>query len=161
MEGISLMLTMEERLARKIILLARRILARRTAEIRALGLTGPQADALLFFWRGEGESVADLSRALGVSHQNMRGVIARLEEKGLLAAVASEKDGRSKTILVTEAGQALGAQMNVNGLHAVDALLAGMRAEEGDAFYAMISKALDNLEAAPPLLPSEREEGDA
>lgn len=152
------MLTMEQLLARKIILLARCILARRNAEIQALGLTGPQADALLFFLRGEGETVADLSRALGVSHQNTRGVIARLEEKGLLTAMASEKDGRSKTILVTDAGQALGAQMNANGLHAVDALLGGMRPEEGEAFYAMISQALENLEAAPPARSGEKEE---
>ena len=65
MEGVLLMLKMEERLARKIILLARRILARRTAEIRALGLTGPQADALLFFCAGRA-SPSPISAALSV-----------------------------------------------------------------------------------------------
>ena len=134
-------------LAREILKLANRIISRRNADTRSLGLTAAQADSLVYLARRSGKTVSDLKDYLGVTHQTARGIAARMAEKGLITLSVSREDGRYKTISVTDEGRALFRKMEQNGTHLGDRLLRGMGTAERAQFLTLLSRALDNLDA--------------
>ena len=138
---------LEYTVARKIIRMGNMIVARRNQQIRELGLTAEQADALLFFRKSEGKSAVDLKRHLGISHQAARGIIERLAEKNLLILTVSEEDARYKKVFLTEDGKNLCRKMIKNGTHTGSRLLYGLSGEEKQAFCSTIDLVLKNMGA--------------
>ena len=135
---------MEYAVSRKIIQLGNQIVARRNRQIRELGLTTEQADALFFFQKYPGWSAVDLKKHLGISHQAARGIVERLAGKGFLELRVSEEDARYKKVFLTEKGETVCEKMKRNGSHTGSRLLKGMTEEERKAFCAMIDLALKN-----------------
>ena len=136
----------EYELARLILRLSNQIVQNRDRHVRALGLTTAQADSLQFFLAHPDAAILDLKHHLGVTHQTARGIVQRMEEKGLLQARRSQEDGRYQCIRATEKGEALGRQMIRNGTRTGSRLLHNMNQEQQDTFYALLQAALNNVE---------------
>jgi DNA-binding MarR family transcriptional regulator len=60
--------------------------------------------------RGDGETPTRLARAFQVSKPSMTATIARLSAKGCVRTVADADDGRSRRVLLTDAGRAAHAE---------------------------------------------------
>lgn len=70
-------------LSRKIQKLSNTITQRRNRDLKKLGLTAEQADALLFFHAHPESAAADLKTHLSVTHQAARAIVERMVNKGL------------------------------------------------------------------------------
>jgi DNA-binding MarR family transcriptional regulator len=63
------------------------------------GLTGPQRSVMQAVVHGNGMSLKDLSRSLGLAHSTVSGIVDRLVKKGLLARQSDKKDRRLSLIV--------------------------------------------------------------
>ena len=135
----------EYRTARLILRLSNQIIRNRDNHVKELGLTTEQADSLQFFLSRERSVIMDLKNYLGVSHQTARGIVQRMEGKGLIRLQKSETDGRFQ---VTEKGKSLGRQLRINGIRTGNKLLKNMEPEEQEEFYHLLEVALKNAERA-------------
>ena len=88
----------EYTLARLILRLANRIVKNRDRHVKELGLTTEQADSLLFFLDRKDAVINDLKDHLGVTHQTARGIVQRMESKGLVQTRKSKEDGRYQVV---------------------------------------------------------------
>ena len=79
-------------LSRKIQQLSNTITQRRNRDLKKLGLTADQADALLFFHAHPESAAADLKTHLGITHQAARAIVERMVNKGLLITHVSSHD---------------------------------------------------------------------
>lgn len=134
-------------LPRKIQQLSHRIVQRRNRDLKALGLTAEQADALLFFYDHRDSSAADLRNHLGITHQAARAIVERMVTKGLLTTRVSPHDARYKTVALTEQGEELYDMMQHNCTNFGDRLLEHICAPDREKLFAMISQALENMES--------------
>lgn len=75
--------------------------------VHALDLTLPQFDVIITLGNTKGMSHKTLGEKTLITKGTLTGVISRLEDKGLVQRVPSEKDGRSQLVRLTEAGNAL------------------------------------------------------
>ena len=139
---------MEYLFARRILALANSITKSRNADIRALGLTSTQADALHFFVREPDRSAVDLKEHLHISHQAARSLIERMTDKGLLQSVPSGTDARYKLVSATDKGLTVHGQMLHNGAHAGSYLLRGMSRQQRAQLLILLELAQQNLEEA-------------
>ena len=140
--------TREYALARLILRLSNQIVLSRNRHVRELGLTAEQADSLQFFLAHPDAVILDLQHHLGVTHQTARGIVRRMEDKGLVRTQRSQTDGRRQCVRATEQGEAVGRQLIRNGTRTGSRLLHNMSAEEQDTFCALLRLALDNVERA-------------
>ncbi len=66
-------------------------------------LTGPQRSVMQMVFRSGGMSLTQLSRAVGLSHSTVSGIVDRLVIRGMLARQVNRTDRRFSRIVVTEA----------------------------------------------------------
>ena len=133
--------------ARAVVRLSNRISTRRNADIKEMGLTAAQADALVYFAGHEGNSVTDLKSDMGVTHQTASGIVDRMIKKDLLATRVSEEDARCRMVFLTEQGKQLYACFLVNGSRVGDRMLDGLNETQQREFFALLTHAVNNLEA--------------
>lgn len=136
----------EYELARQVLTLANQILKSRNQHLKELNITAEQADSLKFFYFDADRNISDLKEYLHISHQTARGIVKRLEEKGLLRLAVSESDGRCKKVSLTEQGIQIAERLQQNGTHTGYQLLSGMTQTEQEAFAVLIAKALENIQ---------------
>ena len=74
---------------------------------RAHGITGPQLMVLREADRSGEVAVGTLARRVSLSHATVTGILDRLEKRGLVARVASDKDRRKRVVQVTREGKIL------------------------------------------------------
>jgi MarR family transcriptional regulator, organic hydroperoxide resistance regulator len=94
----------------RFIRLNRRVTAAMAGELRGLGLSIPQFDALSTLTEGEGMTQQDLAARLYVTKGNVSGLIDRLVEAGLVERRAIPGDRRSHALFLTGAGTDLAAR---------------------------------------------------
>jgi len=75
--------------------------------VQKLDLTLPQFDIIITLGNTSGMPYKKLGEKTLITKGTLTGVISRLEEKGLVQRVASETDGRSQIVRLTEGGNAL------------------------------------------------------
>ena len=75
--------------------------------LSALDLTYTQYIALMVLWQEDGSSVKALSEKLFLDSGTLTPLLKSMEQKGLVTRRRSEKDERSVTVRLTEAGWAL------------------------------------------------------
>ena len=136
----------EYELARQVLTLANQILKSRNKHLKELNITAEQADSLTFFYFNADKSISDLKEYLRISHQSARGIVKRLEEKGVVKLSVSESDGRYKTVSLTEKGAHIVECLKQNGTHTGYKLLSGMTKTEQEQFSVLIASALKNME---------------
>ena len=132
-------------LGRLILKLANTIIKNRNRHLDALGLTTSQADSLQYFLANSESTVTDLKDYLEITHQTARGLVQRIEEKGLVSLMPSAVDGRCRVVLPTESGKELGVKMAHNRERTVLRLLSGMTEEEQETFYRLLRRAYENI----------------
>lgn len=132
--------------ARLILRMANQIVKNRNLHVKALGLTTEQADSLLFFLSHENAVINDLKDYLCVTHQTARGIVQRMEGKGV---VKSPTDGRYQVVSLSEKGRKMGAILLENGIQTGSRLLHGMTPEQEDLFLQLMQLALENVENHP------------
>lgn len=132
-------------LSRKIQQLSNTITQQRNRDLKKLGLTADQADALLFFHAHPESAAADLKNHLGITHQAARAIVERMVNKSLLTTRISPHDARYKTVTLTAQGEELYETMQRNCTDFGDVLLDHISAADRDTLLALITQTLDNL----------------
>lgn len=132
--------------ARLILRLSNQIVKNRDRHVRELDLTTEQADSLQFFLTHENAVIMDLKNYLGVTHQTARGIVKRMETKGLIQTRKSETDARYQCVVVTEQGKKTGQILIKNGIQTGSKLLHGMSSDQQKLFYKLLNSALENVE---------------
>lgn len=132
-------------LSRRIQQLSNTITQRRNRDLKKLGLTADQADALLFFHAHPESAAADLKTHLGITHQAARAIVERMVNKGLLVTRVSSHDARYKVVTLTAQGEELHETMQRNCTDFGDVLLDHISAEDRDTLLKLITQTLDNL----------------
>ena len=77
------------------------------SHVNKLDLTLPQFDIIITLGGTPGMPYKKLGEKTLITKGTLTGVISRLESKGLVQRIASDKDGRSQIIRLTEAGDEL------------------------------------------------------
>ena len=132
-------------LSRKIQQLSNTITQRRNRDLKKLGLTADQADALLFFHAHPESAAADLKTHLGVTHQAARAIVERMVNKDLLITRVSPHDARYKVVTLTAQGEELHETMQRNCTNFGDVLLDHISADDRETLLKLITQTLDNL----------------
>ena len=132
-------------LARKILQLANQIIRNRNEDLKGLGLTAEQADALRFFQGSSNRSAVDLKEHLGISHQAARAIVERMD---LLMTKISQTDARYKEVSLTEKGMELFEIMQSNCAHTGNQLLSNIGDRDRERFLFLVTQAIDNLKKA-------------
>lgn len=103
-------------------------------EVRGLGLTPMQAQALLWirYTKPFLASVGRLAQALGVTHVTAIGIIDALEREGLVTRETSRKDRRVTLLRLTDLGTEVAQRLERFG-HTLEEALAGLSAHDLEA----------------------------
>jgi MarR family transcriptional regulator, organic hydroperoxide resistance regulator len=118
-----------------------RVLDRLAGDLRGLGLTAAEVNALARLRPGEPVPVADLLAATGQRPSTLTGVIDRLEGRGLLARAVNTRDRRSFVLELTPAGEAAAREVQA----AFAALEARVRERVGADALAGFARVLEEL----------------
>lgn len=132
-------------IGRKILNIGNRLQCQRNKDVEVYGITGSQADALLYFDGNDNMTVTDLKTHLQISHQAARKIVEQLKAKGYLYTVISPADARSHVVLFTEEGRAFCEELKRDGNIVGAKLLQGFSPAEKEIFIQLIKKMEDNL----------------
>lgn len=135
----------ESTLARKILQLSNQIIRNRNEDLRGLGITAEQADALLFLQGSSHRSAVSLKEHFGITHQAASAIIERMAAKGLLRTEISQSDARYREVILTEKGMEVLYAMQKNCTHTGNQMLSRMEAGDKEKFDVLVSMALENL----------------
>lgn len=91
-------------------------------------------------------SMKDLERYFGIAQPTVAGIIARLEQKGLVQAITDPADKRMKRVHLTPAGKACCAEAAIRMEDAEETLLKGFTPQERAQFNALLIRAFHNLD---------------
>ena len=115
--------------------------------LRPQDLTIVQLDTLLELERApEGQrSLKELEQILHVAQSTAAGIIARLEQKGLVEGFGDAEDRRIKRVRITPAGlECIRTALHFRA-EADEKLLSGLTETERDIFYTLLKKVWDSL----------------
>lgn len=120
-------------------------------------LTPVQYAALKAVQKYPGIDQASLAGAIAYDRTTLGGVVARLEEKGLIVRAASAQDRRVRRLSLTPAGEALIAELDPLVQRTQGLMLTGLDAAERTVFLKLLSKAAEagNDLSRAPLRPYE------
>lgn len=135
----------EFRIERSMLRVGTFLAAKRNTHLRQLGLTASQSEALLFLQENPDISITCLKNHLNISHQATRILVERLKEKGLVATRQDEADSRSRLIVLTEQGNAVFAQLMLEGQSVGVHLLKSLSSEEMAQLDELLHKISESL----------------
>lgn len=115
--------------------------------LRPQDLTIVQLDTLLELERApEGQrSLKELEQILHVAQSTAAGIVARLEQKGLVEGFGDAEDRRVKRVRITPAGIACIQAAQHHRTETEEKLLSGLTETERDTFYTLLKKVRDSL----------------
>jgi len=90
--------------------------------VHPLGLTLPQYDVIITLGNTTGMQPKKLGEETLITKGTLTGVVSRLEDKGLVERLASQNDGRSQIIRLTEAGHEIYEQTFAEHLQFINRL---------------------------------------
>lgn len=122
----------------------------RNLKMKDIDLTSVQSDAIIATLRNPGITASQLKEHLRLSQSTVAGIIARLENKGLISRSTDQEDGRKAILNPTEHGLALETPLNEIALETQNALVEGMSEEEQAEFMRLLQIALDNMNRVRP-----------
>ena len=109
-----------------------------------LDLSYSQYVVMMYLWEMGGGSAKDISRALLLDPSTLTPILRKLEQKGYLARKRDERDERSLSITLTDAGREL--QDAALEIPAKMANCVGLSEEEAFQLGTLIGKILTNIE---------------
>ena len=115
--------------------------------LRTLGITASQCAVLdyLFSSRKEEVNQKDIERALSLKNPTVTGLLKRLDEKGFILIVPSNKDKRCKNVYLTEKAYDIQRRMEADRKKIDRKLTIGMTKKEIEALQKMLGKVLYNI----------------
>ena len=119
---------------------------RRMAEY---GLTSIQADVLVYVLKNYRErevNQLDVQAVFKLTNPTVSGIVDRLEEKGFIKRVRSEKDARFRSLLALPKGAALEKTLCLSAAEAESELVRNMSEAEQAEFARLLKIALDTVE---------------
>lgn len=113
----------------------------------APGMTMPQLAtvATLTFMEGQDVYQRDLETIFKLRRSTVSSMTTTLERKGYLTRVPVPEDARLKKLVLTDAGQAIGAHVYDVFSHLNDLMIAGLTQEELSSFGSILDKIAGNL----------------
>ncbi|KMZ55206.1 MarR family winged helix-turn-helix transcriptional regulator [Dorea sp. D27] len=115
--------------------------------LRTLGITASQCAVLdyLFSSRKEEVNQRDIEKALSLKNPTVTGLLKRLDEKGFILIVPSNKDKRCKVVYLTEKAYDIQRRMEADRKKIDKKLTIGMTKKEIEALQKMLGKVLYNI----------------
>lgn len=115
--------------------------------MRAHGLTMTQCGTLLILDQApEGQmTLKELERQLRVAQSTAAGIVARLEQKGLVEGMGSPEDRRIKMVRITAAGRQCCRYAERDMEETERLLLSGLTETEQSIFLSLLKKVRDTL----------------
>lgn len=107
-----------------------------------------------------GLSHTEIATQCGIDRVNVRDIVIRLEEKGLVSQSRSKGDRRQACAFITKQGQSLLRQLEPNLRRTQEILLKPLKPEEQETFLALLRRLVienSELSRTPVLLPSDSE----
>ncbi len=119
-----------------------------TKMLSSIGITSSQCAVLNFLLETEKESVnqKDIEEHLNLSNPTVTGLLKRLDEKGYVLIVQSEKDKRRKNVHLTEKAYDIQKRIENDRKKIDRMLLRKMRKNEVESLYLSLEKMLYNIE---------------
>lgn len=116
--------------------------------LRTLGITSSQCAVLDYLFTSSKEEVTqrDIEKALNLKNPTVTGLLKRLDEKGFILAVPSNKDRRCKNIYLTEKAYDIQKRMEMDRKKIDKMLTLGMNKKEIEALEKMLGRVLYNIE---------------
>ncbi|HEY5834711.1 MarR family winged helix-turn-helix transcriptional regulator [Streptomyces sp.] len=118
--------------------------------LRPFGLTVPQYAALLAVWESPQISGAQLARRCGVTAQAMNGVVALLEDRGLITRSHSADHAKVLLIRLTRSGRNLLRQADQAAIAVERRLMQAFTDSELDSLRVLLDTAIGALAAERP-----------
>ena len=113
------------------------------------GLTSIQADVLVFVlmnYEKQEINQLDVQAVFKLTNPTVSGIVDRLEEKGFIKRVRSEKDARFRSLVPLPKGITLNETLEKCAIEAEDYLSQNMSDEEQTEFERLLKVALDTVE---------------
>lgn len=116
-------------------------------QLKKLDLTSSQAEVLDFLFRCDEEEVTqrDIEKALSLKNPTVTGILGRMEEKGFVMILPSEKDKRCKNVYLTEQAFDIEKKMEAVRRKIDKNLTLGMTRREVEALQKMLNRVLYNV----------------
>lgn len=116
--------------------------------MRPHGLTMSQFGVLLALDSAENGSMSlkELETVLHVAQSTTAGIVARLEQKGMLYALGDPGDKRVKRVQITDMGHTCCLDAEVSMAQAEETILSGLTDAERSIFHTLLLKVRDNLQ---------------
>lgn len=115
--------------------------------LRTLGITSSQCAVLDYLFVSSKEEVTqrDIEKALSLKNPTVTGLLKRLDEKGFILVVPSNKDKRCKNIYLTEKAYDIQRRMEMDRKKLDKMLTLGMTKKEVGALEKMLNRVLYNI----------------
>lgn len=115
--------------------------------LRTLGITASQCAVLDYLFVSSKEEVTqrDIEKALSLKNPTVTGLLKRLDEKGFILVVPSNKDKRCKNIYLTEKAYDIQRRMEMDRKKLDKMLTLGMTKKEVGALEKMLNRVLYNI----------------
>ena len=116
--------------------------------LRTLGITASQCAVLDYLFVSSKEAVTqrDIEKALCLRNPTVTGLLKRLDEKGFILVVPSNKDKRCKIIYQKETAYDIQRRMEMDRKKLDKMLTIGMNKKEISALEKMLKRVLYNIE---------------
>lgn len=117
-------------------------------QLRTIGITASQCAVLDYLFVSSKEEVnqRDIEKALSLRNPTVTGLLKRLDEKGFILSVPSNKDKRCKNIYLTEKAYDIRRRMDMDRKKLDKMLTIGMNKKEIAALEKMLGRVLYNIE---------------
>lgn len=118
-------------------------------ELAEYGITAKQwyLSAVIDVFFDSPPTLKAVASLMGNSHQNVKQVALKLQEKGLLELCPDEKDGRVTRLHLTEKSQEFWAALDTRREAFIRSIFSGLTPSELNGFRKTMSAVLDNLDA--------------
>lgn len=101
--------------------------------------------ACMNLFQGEAPTVQDLAQVMGSSHQNVKQILNKLEQKGFVSVEPDAADRRKLRISLTEYAAVSGEKYRLKEEEFMTGLFAGVTEEEAKQAFLILSKMEANL----------------
>lgn len=115
--------------------------------LRTLGITSSQCEVLDYLFSSGKEEVTqrDIKKALNLRNPTVTGILKRLDERGFILIIPSNKDRRCKNIYLTEKAYDIRKRMETDRKKIDKMLTLGMNKKEKAALKRMLERVLYNI----------------
>ena len=115
--------------------------------LRTLGITSSQCEVLDYLFSSGKEEVTqrDIEKALNLRNPTVTGILKRLDERGFILSIPSNKDRRCMNFYLTEKAYDIRKRMEMDRKKIDKMLTLGMNKKERAALKRMLEKVLYNI----------------